>query len=149
MATFANTLKLLRTNKGLTQNELSQALKVSRSTIGMYENGSREPDYEMLEFIADFFNVDIDYLLGRTLKTTKIIQPIENIHQSSTPDIIKYYNQLNDTGKAEATERVKELTYIPKYSEPVLMAAHNDNADDAEEQEKIYKDLEMLKNFRG
>ena len=36
----------------------------------MYETGAREPDYETLEMIADFFNVDIDYLLGRTNKTT-------------------------------------------------------------------------------
>ena len=36
----------------------------------MYETGAREPDFETLETIADFFNVDIDYLLGRTNKTT-------------------------------------------------------------------------------
>lgn len=75
MSNFQTVLKSLRTAKGLTQEELAKQLRVSRSTIGMYENGSREPDYETLEFIADFFNVDIDYLLGRTTKTTKIINP--------------------------------------------------------------------------
>lgn len=35
----------------------------------MYETGAREPDFETLETIADFFNVDIDYLLGRTSQT--------------------------------------------------------------------------------
>mgnify|MGYP002801380183 FL=1 len=38
----------------------------------MYENGNREPDFDTLEKIADFFNVDIDYLLGRTEKTTAL-----------------------------------------------------------------------------
>ena len=38
----------------------------------MYESGAREPDFETLELIADFFNVDIDYLLGWTLKPTYI-----------------------------------------------------------------------------
>jgi transcriptional regulator with XRE-family HTH domain len=38
----------------------------------MYEAGKREPDFETLEAIADFFNVDMDYLLGRTDKTTYI-----------------------------------------------------------------------------
>lgn len=70
MGNFQNMLKQLRKAKGLTQDELAKILKVSRSAIGMYENGSREPDYETLEIIADFFNVDIDYLLGRTNKTT-------------------------------------------------------------------------------
>ena len=72
MSEFNNVLKSLRTAKGLTQEELAQILKISRSTVGMYENGSREPDYETLELIADYFNVDIDYLLGRTNKTTII-----------------------------------------------------------------------------
>lgn len=72
MGNFQNILKSLRKANGLTQDELAKILKISRSTIGMYENGSREPDYETLESIADFFNVDIDYLLGRTSKTTII-----------------------------------------------------------------------------
>ena len=38
----------------------------------MYETGQREPDFETLERLADFFNVDLDYLLGRTNKTTVI-----------------------------------------------------------------------------
>lgn len=38
----------------------------------MYEKGAREPDFETLELIADYFNVDTDYLLGRTVKTTYI-----------------------------------------------------------------------------
>lgn len=70
MGDFQNIFKRLRTASGLTQAELSQKLKISRSTIGMYETGAREPDFETLELIADFFNVDIDYLLGRTDKTT-------------------------------------------------------------------------------
>lgn len=75
MGNFQSVLKSLRTSSGITQEELAKVLKISRSTIGMYENGSREPDFETLESIADYFNVDIDYLLGRTLKTTKIPTP--------------------------------------------------------------------------
>lgn len=72
MSSFKDVLKSLRTASGLTQDDLSKKIKISRSTVGMYESGSREPDYETLELIADFFNVDIDYLLGRTNKTTFI-----------------------------------------------------------------------------
>ena len=79
---FKDVLKELRINRGLTQDDLAKALKVSRSTIGMYESGSREPDYEILETIADYFNVDIDYLLGRTLKTTKLIESITSDRKS-------------------------------------------------------------------
>lgn len=75
MSKFNLVLKSLRTERNMTQDQLAKILKISRSTIGMYEKGDREPDYETLEAIADFFNVDIDYLLGRTKKTTRIVNP--------------------------------------------------------------------------
>ena len=72
MGDFQNVFRKLRTSIGYTQAELADALGISRSRIGMYETGAREPDFETLEIIADFFNVDTDYLLGRTNKTTFI-----------------------------------------------------------------------------
>lgn len=66
MANFAPIIKRLRTERGITQEQLASLLKVSRSTIGMYETGGREPDFETCEAIADIFNVDMDYLLGRS-----------------------------------------------------------------------------------
>ena len=60
---FPNTLKRLRTKKGITQAQLADALGIGKSTISMYEVGAREPDFEMLECIADYFNVDLMYLV--------------------------------------------------------------------------------------
>lgn len=62
MGSFASNIKQLRIKRGITQEQLASLLKVSRSTIGMYETGSREPDFETSEAIADIFNVDMDYL---------------------------------------------------------------------------------------
>ena len=75
MAQFDKILKLLRNEKNMSQQELADALGISKSSINMYERGERQPNFEVLETIADFFNVDIDYLLGRTNKTTNIINP--------------------------------------------------------------------------
>lgn len=75
MANFANVLRLLRTKKNMSQQELARALRISKSAVNMYERGERQPNFETLELIADFFNVDTDYLLGRTNKTTRIIRP--------------------------------------------------------------------------
>lgn len=66
MADFAAVIKRLRIERGITQEQLASMLKISRSTVGMYETGSREPDFETCEAIADIFNVDMDYLLGRS-----------------------------------------------------------------------------------
>ncbi len=59
---FNEVFQNLRKSKGMTQEELAKALGTSRSAIGMYENGKREPAFEMEEKIADYFNVSLDYL---------------------------------------------------------------------------------------
>jgi transcriptional regulator with XRE-family HTH domain len=59
-------LKDLRQSKKITQDKLSAALGVSRSTISMWEIDASEPDKDMLSRIADYFNVTIDFLLGRS-----------------------------------------------------------------------------------
>ncbi len=74
MGDFKTVFKNLRLAKGMSQVELAEALGITRSRLSMYELGQREPDFETLELIADYFNVDIDYLMGRTEKTTMIPQ---------------------------------------------------------------------------
>ena len=56
-------MKKLREEKGLTQSELGKELGISPSTIGMYEQGRRVPDVQILKKMSAFFNVSIDYLL--------------------------------------------------------------------------------------
>lgn len=58
-------LKDLRQKMGLSQIDVARALGVSRQSYNFYENGKRDPDTDMLKNIADYFNVSIDYLLGR------------------------------------------------------------------------------------
>ena len=65
MATFKDMLKYLRNREHLSQSELADKLGVAKSTISMYEVGKREPDFETLESIADLFNVDMNFLLGK------------------------------------------------------------------------------------
>ena len=61
---FGKILKELRTERKVTQQELSDYLGISKSMISMYESNQRKPSYEMLEAIADFFNVDMNRLYG-------------------------------------------------------------------------------------
>lgn len=55
----------------MTQPELAEKIGVSRSAISMYEGGKREPEYEVLEAIADTFNVDMNTLIGKENQTIK------------------------------------------------------------------------------
>lgn len=63
---FPKRLKLLRTNKKMTQEELGKKINVTKVSVSGYESGNRKPDIETTQKIADFFEVSVDYLLGRT-----------------------------------------------------------------------------------
>ena len=56
-------LRILRKNKGLSMKELGEIIGVAESTISQYETGKREPDFETLLKLGEFFNVSVDYLL--------------------------------------------------------------------------------------
>ena len=78
MREFKDVLKGLREEKMLSQKELAEELGLGYSTIGMYENGSRMPKYDILDHLADYFNVDMDYLLGKTSIRNKYRECINN-----------------------------------------------------------------------
>jgi len=59
-------LRELREQRHISQVFLGMELGMSQNTISRYETGSREADYETLVAFADYFNVSVDYLLGRT-----------------------------------------------------------------------------------
>lgn len=70
-------LRQQRNRRKLTQEDVARRIGVARTTYAMYEQNSREPDNETLQKLADFFDVSIDYLLGRTDDPT----PPENTSQ--------------------------------------------------------------------
>lgn len=59
-------LRELRAQRHLTQAEVAEQLHISKQSYGFYENGTRNPDPEMLSKLADFYNVTTDYLLERS-----------------------------------------------------------------------------------
>lgn len=66
--TFAENLKEIRKQRGLTQRQLSEELGIPIKTIINYENSYRLPDYENLKFIANHFNVECFVLIGKGKK---------------------------------------------------------------------------------
>lgn len=58
----------LRKEKSLTQMELAKILNIDQTTVSKWEVGKAIPDYDTLQRLADFYNVSVDYLLGRENK---------------------------------------------------------------------------------
>lgn len=63
---FSSNFKNLRCKNSISQKGFAGIMQISQQTIAHLENNYRKPSYELLIKIADYFNVSIDYLVGRT-----------------------------------------------------------------------------------
>ena len=89
-------LKRIRKEKNITQIRLSVAVEISQETISAYENGKALPSAETLIKIADFLDVSIDYLLGRT--DNPIVNTTNNNEDS---ELLNIYHKLNKEQKKD------------------------------------------------
>lgn len=96
-------LKELRLNNGLKQSDLLKKFNLSSARYSQYENDKRVPDYELLIKFADFYNVSIDYLLGRT----NVIKP-EKIDEN---DLLAKLNTADSETKASVEQFLNYLLY--------------------------------------
>lgn len=115
---FSDILKELREEKGLNQQQLANSLEVTRQTISNYENNKRVPNKEMLEIIADFFNVDMNYLYGQS--------EIKNKYQ----DFFSKYNNIIPIKKG--SKKIPLLGTIAA-GNPILAEEHIDEYIDFDE----------------
>lgn len=107
-------LRLLRTEKKLSLRELGEKLNLSFVTIGQYERGERQPDNDTLVKLADFFEVSIDYLLGRvddrnlSLKKEEYVIPsnIDTFDQAVV--FLKSLNLLRAYGGIDLNQKTEE-----------------------------------------
>lgn len=80
---FATILHKLRKQHGYTQEALAEKLKISKSTVSMYEHGERMPNYTTMKALADLFSVEMDVLYGR--ETTALPHNIRTVKTKKIP----------------------------------------------------------------
>ena len=66
MNLFKNRLKELRTERNISQKALGSVLNMSKMAISHWESGHSEPSIAQLIFLSEFFDVSVDYLIGKT-----------------------------------------------------------------------------------
>ncbi|WIF95021.1 helix-turn-helix domain-containing protein [Caminicella sporogenes] len=156
---FGQRLKELRINKNITQSELANILNKSRSTIAGYEINDRMPDFETLTKIADFFNVSIDYLLGRTdiqnpnntLEGRKITlhQKLENIPEiviNTEEEYIQMYHQMYDEIKY-IQNKIENINYFNSIEDALeILTLFNDF--EYKYENASYNDIENLEHIK-
>lgn len=116
---FKNIFYQLRKERDLTQEEISKALGVSKSSVAMWETGQRLPSPELYEQIADFFNVDIDYLYGRSSIRQKVRYDEDGNMQRTLSqeesDLLDSYALLNQEGHEKVLDYISDLIDSGKY----------------------------------
>lgn len=120
MIQFNKRLKFLREDSGLSQSELAKLIQISKSSINMYERGEREPKFETLEIIADYFNVDMDYLLGKSdirKQFHDIFADIKCQLGADTHEAVSMYVQLDQGDQGEIRGEMKQMLKADKYKD--------------------------------
>lgn len=116
-------LKQVRMAHGESQKELASALGIGVSSLSQYENGKREPDFQTLTKIADYFAVSVDYLLGREDRTQDKSKPSAPNYESGRKQADELEERfINAVQRLPLTQQVALL-------ELVELAVHNGQAE--------------------
>jgi transcriptional regulator with XRE-family HTH domain len=113
---FADRLTNIRKKKNITQQRVADYLGVTRPAYTAYERGTRQPDYETLKKLADFFDVSIDYLLtGKETKKSDWDSKLPELTEKDERDIAKKLERIlgeleSGTGLAFDGEPMDETT---------------------------------------
>ena len=96
---------------GLTQEGLAKKVGISRSALSHYEKDRREPDYETLDELADFFEVSTDFLLGRTDKQKETTNDeLEKLLKDPQTNLM--FNGWKEMSEEERKEAIRMINYI-------------------------------------
>ncbi|OFD09127.1 hypothetical protein BTGOE7_14050 [Bacillus thuringiensis] len=112
---FGNKLHSLRKERKLRQEDMAKHLGIARTTYAMYEQGNREPDYTTLQKLADFFNVSVDYLLGRTDKGTD--EKVNSDVFLKDPELNLWFKDIENASPAKREELKRFWRFIMENEE--------------------------------
>ncbi|EDT27502.1 helix-turn-helix domain-containing protein [Clostridium perfringens] len=116
MDNFSKRLKQLRNEKGLTLDELKDALGTTKATLSRYENGLREPKIDFANKAANYFNVSLDYILG--------VSDVREVNELSTNESLaqKLLAELEENNIEFTQEDIPDLIKAVK----IALAMKND-----------------------
>lgn len=120
---FSSNLKLLRTRKGISQEEMSGNLEITRSSLSGYENGSAEPNYSTLIRMSNFLGVTIDKMLKMDLSQLSDAQLTEI---ESGYDIDLGGNKMRVLATTVNNEEVENIELVPEKARAGYMAGYAD-----------------------
>ena len=114
MSDFKLRLYTMRKSRGLSQLELAEKLGVSRSTVAMWEKGAREPNIDMLEAIADVFNVPLNSLISSDKEDDEIWELREQLRRK--PELRMLFMASKNAKKEDLLRAVRIIEALKRES---------------------------------
>ncbi len=137
MSHFANGLKQLRLERDLTQAALAKELKVTQNAIFNWENEKREPNLDMIEKIANYFDTSLLYLLeGR--------EEYKKKHDIKTAESTEMENAIKTAPRIYVHENGKKTIDHPITNELVIFTSPSISRAEADAQEKIHELFDLI-----
>ena len=130
----------IREEKDLSLTAVAEYLQIAPISLQRYECGERKIKIGTIKQLCVFYKIEYDdFIKEAKLRFGKNLYS-NDFFKEESPKIMRYYDQLNDIGKHKATERVKELTEVPRYAKEdttyYVNAAHADDYEGAPEELK-------------
>lgn len=125
MAEIKDRILNLRIENSLTQSQMAKIFNVGISTISMWEQGQRIPRPNTLQDICDYFNVDMDYLMGRS--------DIKNRYQAGLKYDWEEEKEENNIISQLTAEELAKLEKFKNMSTVMFMNEGNDISDEDKE----------------
>jgi transcriptional regulator with XRE-family HTH domain len=165
MSILNDRIKEKRLERGMTLLEVAEVLGVKEATMQRYESGDiKNIKHETISILANTFGCSPAYLMGWTdiASVTEDADgnvTIDPIYKKDEKKLLREFQKLNDIGRQKAIERVSEITEISRYTKSTdkltaedfpecnhltPIAAHNDDADDEEQQRLMQQDIDEL-----
>lgn len=157
---LGNRLKELRTSKKMTQDDMANLLNIKRQTYSAYERGISFPDINSVSYMADFFNVSVDYILGKTdiptvptpEQNNEFSEALKDFSEEERHQIENYIKFIKSQRTSKEWYTLMNTNTLTNYTFPPLTLLEqpktSDNIENKEALMSIGKEiLESLKGF--
>ena len=110
MIDISNKIKELRLERNLKQKEVASALHIATNTLSQFENNKGRPSLEVLTLMADFFNVTVDYLIGREDEFGNVLNFNDGMLSSEEKTLLNLYSKITPSEREIILKQLKALS---------------------------------------
>lgn len=116
MPNIGKTIRTMRMSRGMSQADLANRIGKKRSAVGNYENGTREPDLDTIEALADAFNVSMADLLGHETDEEDLWELREQLRRDPERHIL--FSMARNAKIEDVRRAVAVIDALKKASDP-------------------------------